>query len=96
MVRGIPRGRVTTFGAVARAAGCSGPRQAGYALHALHDGTTVPWHRVVNASGGISLTGHAAITQRLRLEKEGVRFNGRGAVDLATFGWHSRRKRTQA
>jgi len=98
VVRRIPRGRVMTYGLVARVAGCSGPRQAGYALHVLGDGTPVPWHRVVNAAGGISLGGHAAITQRLRLEKEGVRFNARGAIDLTTFGWRgaNARRRTRS
>ena len=56
VVRQIPEGRVATYGQVASLAGLAGQaRQVGYALHALPDGTAVPWHRVVNASGGISL-----------------------------------------
>lgn len=92
-VRRIPRGRVWTYGDVARAAGCHGARQVGYALHHLVDGTAIPWHRVVNARGGISLSGASAVTQRLRLEREGVRFNGRGVVDLATFRWRDAARR---
>jgi methylated-DNA-protein-cysteine methyltransferase-like protein len=86
-VRRIPRGRVSTYGHIARVVGCHGARQVGYALHALDDGTSVPWHRVVNARGSISLPGSSGITQRLRLEREGVQFNARGVIDLHTFGW---------
>lgn len=91
VVRRIPRGRVTTYGAVARLAGL--PRQArlvGYALHALRDGTGVPWHRVINAQGKLSLAragASAGLTQRLRLEREGVRVDAAGRVALARFGW---------
>jgi methylated-DNA-protein-cysteine methyltransferase-like protein len=86
VVRRIPKGRVCTYGEVGRKAGC-GARQVGYALYALGSGAPVPWHRVLNASGGISLRGSDAVTQRLRLEREGVRFTGRGAVDLSRFAW---------
>lgn len=87
IVRQIPRGRVCTYGHIAQVAGCRGARQVGYALHALKDGTAVPWQRVVNARGAISLPGSSGITQRLRLEREGVRFNAGGAIDLERFGW---------
>lgn len=93
VVRRIPRGRVTTYGNLARLAGCTGPRQAGYALSALKEPTAVPWHRVVNARGAISVPGSSGVTQRLRLEREGVRFNGRGIIDLAQFGWRNRNGR---
>ena len=95
LVRRIPAGRVTTYGAIGLEAGC-GPRQVGYALYALRDGTPLPWHRVLNAGGRISLRGAGAITQRLRLEREGVRFSQRGAVDLARYGWPRRRGRRKA
>jgi len=93
VIRRVPRGNVVTYGRVAEAAGGSGARQVGYALHALGERTIVPWHRVINAQGAISLTGASAITQRLRLETEGVRFNARGRVDLELFGWVPRRRR---
>jgi methylated-DNA-protein-cysteine methyltransferase-like protein len=93
IVRRIPRGRVGTYGQIARIGRFSGARQVGYALHALKDGTAIPWHRVVNARGAISLPGSGGITQRLRLEKEGVRFNARGAIDLEQFGWPAARRR---
>lgn len=87
MVRRIPRGSVSTYGRIAKATRCSGPRQVGYALHALDGSSAVPWHRVVNARGGISLSSAAAITQRLRLQAEGVEFGAAGRIDLARFGW---------
>lgn len=94
VVRRIPRGRVATYGQVAELAGLPGhARQVGYALHALPEGTTVPWHRVVNASGGISLrsTGGHELDQRLRLDGEGVGFNVAGKVVLARYRWATRR-----
>jgi methylated-DNA-protein-cysteine methyltransferase-like protein len=89
-VRRIPRGQVATYGQVAALAGLPGrARQVGYALHALRDDSAVPWHRVVNARGAISLpaaTG-AALVQRLRLEREGIRFDAKGCVPLARYAW---------
>ena len=92
VVRRVPRGRVATYGQVARLAGlANGARQAGYALHALRPHTAVPWHRVLNAAGRISLGDVAgAVTQRLLLEREGVRFDGAGRVDLTRFQWKVR------
>jgi methylated-DNA-protein-cysteine methyltransferase-like protein len=90
VVRRIPSGRVASYGQVARVVGLGGARQVGYALHALPRGTTVPWHRVLNAGGRISLRDHHALTQRLLLEREGVRFDTRGRVDLVKFGWKPR------
>lgn len=89
-VRRVPRGKVATYGQIATLAGLPGhARQVGYALHALPDGSPVPWHRVVNASGRISLPpgSASAVTQRLRLEREGVRFDGAGRVDLKRHRW---------
>jgi phospholipase/carboxylesterase len=85
VVRSIPRGRVATYGQVAALAGL--PRQArlvGYALHALRDGSRIPWQRVINAKGEVSPRadgGHDRL-QRAMLEKEGVRFDAKGRVDL--------------
>ena len=89
VVRRIPRGTVATYGQVAALAGSAGAaRQVGYALAALPASTTVPWHRVLNARGSISpRPGGSIVTQRLRLEREGVTFGQDGRVDLATSGW---------
>ncbi len=95
VVRRIPRGRVATYGQVAVLAGLPRqPRLVGYALHALPAGTTIPWHRVINAKGGISprrweADGGIAL-QRLRLEAEGVTFDHRGHTSLERFGWRPR------
>jgi methylated-DNA-protein-cysteine methyltransferase-like protein len=99
VVRKIPRGRVSTYGRVAELAGLGrAARQVGYAMAALPDHTTVPWHRVINAQGRISRrrgTG-GDMEQRFRLEAEGVVFDSGGRVSLQRFGWNgARRKRTQ-
>ena len=67
----------------------------GYALSALPPGSTVPWHRVINAQGTISLRNSepgGSLTQRLSLEREGVRFDARQRVSLERFGWRPRRR----
>jgi methylated-DNA-protein-cysteine methyltransferase-like protein len=90
VVRRIPKGRVATYGQIARLAGIEGhARQVGYALHSLPAGSDIPWHRVINARGGISLPrgSHAHLLQRSLLEEEGVEFDAKGTVDLSRFGW---------
>jgi methylated-DNA-protein-cysteine methyltransferase-like protein len=64
-------------------------RQVGYAMFALPAGSGVPWQRVVNAQGAISLRKRPGpeLTQRILLEREGIRFNARGRIDLERFGW---------
>ncbi|MHB1327612.1 MAG: MGMT family protein [Gemmatimonadales bacterium] len=92
-VRRIPRGKVMNYGAVAALAGLPGrARQVGYAMHALPVGTTVPWHRVVNAQGAISRRAHpgSELTQRVLLEREGVQFNSAGRIDLAIYAYRPR------
>jgi methylated-DNA-protein-cysteine methyltransferase related protein len=91
VVRRIPRGRVSTYGDVAALAELPGhARLVGYALHALPETTTVPWHRVINHRGGISL-GRAypggELVQRRLLEAEGVEFLPDGCVPLRRFRW---------
>jgi methylated-DNA-protein-cysteine methyltransferase-like protein len=86
----IPRGRVATYGQVAELAGLPRQaRQAGYALAALDSGVNVPWHRVVNAKGEISLRSPvgAGALQRARLEREGVRFDKAGRIPLGRYRW---------
>ena len=77
-IRKIPRGKVSTYGAIARAAGYpGGARQVVGALHRSFD---LPWQRVLGAGGEIKLRGDSAMEQRLRLESEGVVFRGRRVV----------------
>jgi methylated-DNA-protein-cysteine methyltransferase related protein len=94
VARRIPRGRVATYGQIATLAGLRGhARQAGYAMAALPGGTRVPWHRVINAQGRISPrrrdTG-GAVSQRILLEREGIRFDARGSVALERYCWRPR------
>ena len=86
----IPAGRVATYGQIAELAGLGHQaRRVGYALAALGPGNDVPWHRVVNAKGEISLRarGGAEARQRTLLEREGVHFDDRGRIDLSRFRW---------
>ncbi len=92
VVHRIPVGAVATYGQVARLAGLPGhARQVGYALHALGDGTDVPWQRVINAKGEVSPRAEPdwAIYQRQLLEEEGVVFDEGGRVDLSDVRWQS-------
>jgi methylated-DNA-protein-cysteine methyltransferase related protein len=93
LVRRIPAGRVATYGQIASLAGLAGhARQVGYALHALPEGTTVPWHRVVNAQGEISrraVPGSELIQQQL-LAREGIELDARGRVPLSRVRWSPR------
>jgi methylated-DNA-protein-cysteine methyltransferase related protein len=92
VVKQIPRGRVASYGEVARLAGLGGAaRQVGYALHALPEASPVPWQRVVNVRGEIPprASGYE-IPQRRLLEREGVRFDARGRIDLGRYGWSGR------
>jgi len=87
LTRKIPRGRVATYGQIARALGMPrGARTVGWAMHDCPD--DVPWHRVVNAQGKISARPTLGFhTQSARLKAEGVRFDRDGKIDLEKFGW---------
>lgn len=89
VVSRVPPGQVATYGQVAREAGlgrCA--RMVGRALGSLPSGSDVPWHRVVNAAGRISLPAgsDSGRQQRKRLEAEGVVFS-EGRIDLDRFRW---------
>ena len=91
LVRRVPRGRVVTYGQVAVL--LRHPRSAravGAAMRQCRE--SVPWHRVVNAQGGISRrrVSSGMLTQRIRLEQEGVRLR-RGRVALAQYQWEPAR-----
>lgn len=81
-IRKIPRGRVSTYGAIAAAAGY--PRCARHVGRVLHEVSGLPWQRVLGSGGRISLRGESAMEQRFLLELEGVRFHGR-RVDMRNF-----------
>lgn len=92
VVASIPKGMVATYGQVACLAGLPGrARLVGYALRALPDKSTIPWYRVVNAQGRISLRSGgsfcAETEQQLRLEHEGVNFDDGNHISLGRFLW---------
>lgn len=93
-VKKIPRGKVCPYGVVAEVAGL--PRRArlvGTVLRQTPASKSVPWFRVINASGRISFPqgSDSYDRQRKQLEAEGVDFVG-GRVDLDRYGWPSREK----
>jgi methylated-DNA-protein-cysteine methyltransferase-like protein len=98
VIRKIPRGKVSTYGGVARMAGYGGA--ARMVARILRRGFGLPWQRVLGAGGQIKLTGDSAIEQRLRLEAECVLFRGR-RVDMKSCEWkgalsnHAQARRTK-
>ena len=95
VIKRIPKGRVATYGQVARLAGLANhARQVGYALSALPErlDRQIAWHRVVNANGEISARSepHFEMIQRRRLEKEGVRFDANRRIPMGRFQWKGR------
>ena len=90
VVRQIPRGRVATYGQVAQVVGGCSARLVGYAMAALRSGDhpDVPWQRVINRGGKISiLDPFGKYVQRQILEEEGVVFNKNDQIDFEEFGW---------
>ena len=103
VVRKVPRGRVATYGQIARMTGLpNGARTVGWALRALPDdhrvgGRPVPWHRVINAGGAISLRGGedggGASRQSAALRREGIQVARGGLIDLGRYLWRGQRRR---
>ena len=93
-VRQIPRGKVATYGQIAKIVDRCTARMVGYAMAALRRRTDIPWQRVINAKGEISTRsgGDGAFRQRRLLEKEGIRFDRGGRVNFKRCRWKNRRK----
>ena len=89
-IRKIPRGKVSTYGAIARAAGF--PGAARQVVRALQKSYGLPWQRVVAAGGRIALPGERGLEQRFRLEAEGVKFIGK-KVRMKEFEFKFGRKK---
>jgi methylated-DNA-protein-cysteine methyltransferase related protein len=91
-LRRIPRGCVATYGQVAVLSG--NPRAARQVVRVLHSSAEkdkLPWHRVINSSGRISLPiGSGCELQQALLKREGVRFKLDGSIDLERFQWQPR------
>jgi methylated-DNA-protein-cysteine methyltransferase related protein len=87
LVKSIPRGRVITYGQLARRLRLpGGARTAGRAMAACPNGSGVPWHRVIGSNGRILLGEPLAALQRRLLESEGLIFEG-GRIDLRSYQW---------
>ncbi len=86
LVRQVPPGRVTTYGKVARMIGTT-PRIVGFSMATVKPESGIPWQRVINSQGKISLKGSSGDLQRQLLLDEGVVFNASGRINLSQFGW---------
>ena len=78
-IRAVPNGKVSTYGAVARAAGWTGAARQVVRILRQVDG--LPWHRILGSGGAIKLPGESGEEQRFRLRMEGVAFRG-ARVDM--------------
>lgn len=88
VIHQIPCGKVTTYGEVAKLAGYPGyARHVGKALNKLPTGSRLPWHRVINSQGKISLKGEDLVRQRNALIEEGVDVTNDGKVRLKIYRW---------
>ena len=89
VIKAIPKGKVASYGQVAALAGSPrGARQVARVLHSLSGKEKLPWHRVIGASGMISLPAESGAEQARRLRREGVAVDARGMADLARFRWN--------
>ncbi|MCK6262713.1 MGMT family protein [Vibrio sp. ZSDE26] len=88
VIHQIPQGKVTSYGVVAKLAGYPGyARQVGRVLSNLPRDTQLPWHRVVNSQGQISLQGESLQRQKERLLVEGIEVSGKGKIRLKLYQW---------
>jgi methylated-DNA-protein-cysteine methyltransferase-like protein len=90
VIKRIPYGSVATYGQVASVAGnYRAARQVAWVLHSSSEKDNLPWHRVINGKGEISLQpGCGFEKQKQLLEKEGIVFDRRGRIDLERFLWN--------
>lgn len=89
IIKKIPRGKVASYGQIAAYAG--NPRAARQVVRTLHSSSRkegLPWHRVINSKGRISLKpGYGYEIQKERLQKEGIKFDLQDTIDLKRFLW---------
>ncbi|UCE25916.1 MAG: MGMT family protein [Candidatus Zixiibacteriota bacterium] len=95
IIRKVPKGKVATYGQIAALAGNPrAARQVVRVLHSCSDTDKLPWHRIVNGKGGISLPrGRGYELQRAMLKQEGVKFLDSGLIDLDRHLWAPRKPR---
>lgn len=90
-VHQIPYGKVSTYGDIARFAGYPDyARHVGRLMGSLPEGSALPWHRVINAKGEISLKGEDLVRQRNKLLEEGIEVSQAGKIRLARYRWDGR------
>jgi methylated-DNA-protein-cysteine methyltransferase-like protein len=95
VIKKIPRGKVATYGQIAALAGNPrAARQVAWVLHSASDKKKLPWQRVINREGTISLPRYGGYElQKALLVKEGVKFDGADCVDLTRFQWQPKIKK---
>ena len=95
LIKAIPRGKVATYGQIAAMAGDPrGARQVARILHSCSRKDGLPWHRVINRQGRISLPrGYGYEEQKTRLEKEGIIFDRMDMIDFDKYQWNGKIKR---
>jgi len=83
----IPKGKVATYGQIGMIVG-TGARTVGYAMHSIKEGSNLPWFRVINSKGEISIKDQGGYEfQRKILESEGIEFNEKSKIDLKKYLW---------
>jgi methylated-DNA-protein-cysteine methyltransferase-like protein len=89
IIKSIPKGRVCTYGRIASLAGQpNGARQVARIIHSMSRKHGLPWHRIINAKGRISLPKpHPYDEQRALLQKEGIHFDAQDRIDLKAYLW---------
>ncbi|EGU45697.1 methylated-DNA--protein-cysteine methyltransferase-related protein [Vibrio ichthyoenteri ATCC 700023] len=88
VIHQIPHGKITSYGEIAKLAGYPGyARHVGKALSHLPEGSKLPWHRVLNSQGKISLKGNDLQRQQEKLEQEGIEVSESGRVSLKKYQW---------
>lgn len=89
IIKKVPYGKVATYGQIAAYAGNPrAARQVSYILHSSSGKENLPWHRVINSKGGISLRPrHGYELQKQLLKKEGIKFTKNDTIDLKKFLW---------
>ena len=82
----IPHGKIATYGQIAGIVGNCSARMVGYALAATPNNVEIPWHRVINSQGKISVIAFEDLQRKL-LESEGIIFDKSGRVNLRKYRW---------
>ena len=90
LIKSIPLGKIATYGQIARLAGSpKAARQVSWILHSSSQKDNLPWHRVINNRGTISLpTNKGGEIQKHLLEQEGVIVDAKNSIDLGKYLWH--------